>query len=471
MGCRYGSARPHHDIPLMVDLYKAGRLKLDELVTATYPLEGVRDRARRAARRQARPRRADLADCLTTPSSMPLPGELDDLAKGLELGPLGRRRRAGHAATCSTADVGPPGRRVRSRAGGGSRSRSTCAARTASRWASPPRRINPFLTPTSLNERDQAAPGIWEGTDEIVTMSTCAGTHIDALAHVVLRRAALQRRSRRRPSRASGGRDEARGREAAADRHPRRAARRGPREGRRRARRDRAGLRDHRRRPRRGGRGRARSTVEPGDVVLRPHRRDAPLPQPATRKRYAMGVECADAGPVGPLRRVDAPTTTSPARSPTATPTRSSRPSLRATGPTCLAVHMLHVRDMGLIQGQNWDFEELAGRLRGRRPDRPSCWSPHRSRSSAPPRRRCIPSPSNRPPSGQALGRNISPHVNFPPCPCVLIHNGRHGTVAGGGVRGQRFRGSTPAPTASRTACWATGRRPRTWHPRRWRVP
>jgi len=39
MGCRYGSARPQHDIPLMVSLYQAGRLKLDELVTATYPLE------------------------------------------------------------------------------------------------------------------------------------------------------------------------------------------------------------------------------------------------------------------------------------------------------------------------------------------------------------------------------------------------------------------------------------------------
>ncbi len=39
MGCRYGSARPAHDIPLMIDLYRAGRLKLDELVTATYPIE------------------------------------------------------------------------------------------------------------------------------------------------------------------------------------------------------------------------------------------------------------------------------------------------------------------------------------------------------------------------------------------------------------------------------------------------
>jgi Zn-dependent alcohol dehydrogenase len=39
MGCRYGSARPHHDIPLMIDLYLSGRLMLDELVSLTRPLE------------------------------------------------------------------------------------------------------------------------------------------------------------------------------------------------------------------------------------------------------------------------------------------------------------------------------------------------------------------------------------------------------------------------------------------------
>lgn len=38
LGNRYGSARPHHDIPLMVDLYQSGRLLLDELVTLTRPL-------------------------------------------------------------------------------------------------------------------------------------------------------------------------------------------------------------------------------------------------------------------------------------------------------------------------------------------------------------------------------------------------------------------------------------------------
>ena len=43
LGCRYGSSRPHHDIPLMVELYLSGQLMLDELVTETRPLEGFRE--------------------------------------------------------------------------------------------------------------------------------------------------------------------------------------------------------------------------------------------------------------------------------------------------------------------------------------------------------------------------------------------------------------------------------------------
>ena len=39
MGTRYGSARPQHDIPLLVHLYLEGKLMLDELVSQTYPLE------------------------------------------------------------------------------------------------------------------------------------------------------------------------------------------------------------------------------------------------------------------------------------------------------------------------------------------------------------------------------------------------------------------------------------------------
>ncbi len=43
LGCRYGSARPHHDIPLFVKLYQEGKLKLDELVSARFAPEQVQD--------------------------------------------------------------------------------------------------------------------------------------------------------------------------------------------------------------------------------------------------------------------------------------------------------------------------------------------------------------------------------------------------------------------------------------------
>lgn len=42
LGCRYGSSRPHHDVPLMVDLYERGQLLLDELVSLERPIEDFR---------------------------------------------------------------------------------------------------------------------------------------------------------------------------------------------------------------------------------------------------------------------------------------------------------------------------------------------------------------------------------------------------------------------------------------------
>ncbi|MFF1293299.1 MULTISPECIES: Zn-dependent alcohol dehydrogenase [unclassified Streptomyces] len=39
LGCRYGSSRPQRDIALYAELYRQGRLLLDELVTQTYPVE------------------------------------------------------------------------------------------------------------------------------------------------------------------------------------------------------------------------------------------------------------------------------------------------------------------------------------------------------------------------------------------------------------------------------------------------
>ncbi len=35
-------------------------------------------------------------------------------------------------------------------------------------------------------------------------------------------------------------------------------------------------------------------------------------------------------------------------------------PPTQADWSDCLAVHLLQIRDMGLLQGQNWDLEELA---------------------------------------------------------------------------------------------------------------
>jgi S-(hydroxymethyl)glutathione dehydrogenase/alcohol dehydrogenase len=40
-GSLFGSGDPFHDIPRMVELYQAGDLKLDELITSTYPLEQI----------------------------------------------------------------------------------------------------------------------------------------------------------------------------------------------------------------------------------------------------------------------------------------------------------------------------------------------------------------------------------------------------------------------------------------------
>lgn len=42
MGCRYGAAQPQRDVRRYIQLYRRGRLKLDELVSATYPLEDVK---------------------------------------------------------------------------------------------------------------------------------------------------------------------------------------------------------------------------------------------------------------------------------------------------------------------------------------------------------------------------------------------------------------------------------------------
>jgi S-(hydroxymethyl)glutathione dehydrogenase/alcohol dehydrogenase len=39
LGCRYGTARPRRDFPMLADLYLGGRLKIDELITQHYRLD------------------------------------------------------------------------------------------------------------------------------------------------------------------------------------------------------------------------------------------------------------------------------------------------------------------------------------------------------------------------------------------------------------------------------------------------
>jgi S-(hydroxymethyl)glutathione dehydrogenase/alcohol dehydrogenase len=42
-GCFMGTTNLSLDIPKLVELYQAGHLKLDELITARYPLEQIND--------------------------------------------------------------------------------------------------------------------------------------------------------------------------------------------------------------------------------------------------------------------------------------------------------------------------------------------------------------------------------------------------------------------------------------------
>jgi kynurenine formamidase len=201
----------------------------------------------------------------------------------------------------------------------------------------PARRYNPILTVTSLNERDQYAPGIWEGTDDVVFMSTCAGTHIDALCHV-----------------SYGGR--------LYNGYPTTAV-----------------------------------TAQYGASVLGAER----LPQIVTRGVLldiprVHGVECLDqidpgyavseddldaaaelarvevlagdvvlvrtgmmrhylsAGTVEWMHRHDV------AGAFTDTYAYEAFPPTQADWSDCLAVHLLQIRDMGMLQGQNWDLEALA---------------------------------------------------------------------------------------------------------------
>lgn len=219
----------------------------------------------------------------------------------------------------------------------------------------PARRFNPILTVTTLNERDKFAPGIWEGTDDMVTMSTCAGTHVDALCHisydgllynntpvsvVTASAGALKLGAEKLPDivtrgvlldlpRVKGvaGLDELDPGYAITGDDLDAAA-------------DAAGV-----------------TIQSGDVVLV---RTGEMRHYAAgdRQRYAVGDKFRLPGlslhSIEWMHRHDV------AGAFTDSYTYEAFPPTKPDWSDCLAVHMIHLRDMGLIQGQNWDLEELA---------------------------------------------------------------------------------------------------------------
>ena len=43
LGSKMGTSKPHFDIPAMVDLWRDGKLDLENMVSSTYPLENIND--------------------------------------------------------------------------------------------------------------------------------------------------------------------------------------------------------------------------------------------------------------------------------------------------------------------------------------------------------------------------------------------------------------------------------------------
>ena len=228
-------------------------------------------------------------------------------------------------------------------------------------------------------------------------MSTCAGTHIDALAHVVLRRAALQRLPDRRRSRPSTAPPS-----SGAEKLPPIVTR--------------GVLLDVARLKGVDG----LDEIDPGYAITADDLDAAAEPagspsspatccssaparcattRPATASATRCGVELQPARPVGAHRRSGSTTTTSPGCS-YDTYAYEAFPPSQPDWSDCLAVHLLQLRDMGLLQGQNWDLEDAGRRPAPRRAGATCCWSPPPSRSWGPPRPRSRPSPCSEPARG-----------------------------------------------------------------------
>lgn len=219
----------------------------------------------------------------------------------------------------------------------------------------PAKRLNPIVTFTSMNERDQFAPGIWAGSDDIVTMSTCAGTHIDALSHVSYD-GLLYNGVPTDTISANGGATR-----LGAERLPRIATRgilldlpllKGA-----------SGLDEVA--PGYSITGEdldaaaemAKVDIQSGDVVL-VRTGEMRHYRAGDRNRYALGVDYQLPGLSA--YSVEWMHTHDVAGAFVDSYAYEAFPPTQADWSDTLIVHMLQIRDMGLLQGQNWDFEDLA---------------------------------------------------------------------------------------------------------------
>ncbi len=217
----------------------------------------------------------------------------------------------------------------------------------------PAGRLNPILTFTSMNERDKMAPGIWAGTDDLVMMSTCAGTHVDALSHVSYDGRLYGDRPVSSISAATGATW------CGAEKLPDIATRGvlldipralgverldvGPFGQRRRPRR-----RARRRQPGRSNRA-MRSVSEPARSSGTRRASGTATPSGVDWQTTGLGVSAVEWFWSRDVAAVFCDNYT-----------YEVMPPETGNWDDLLAVHLLQIRDMGMIQGQNWDFEELA---------------------------------------------------------------------------------------------------------------
>lgn len=217
----------------------------------------------------------------------------------------------------------------------------------------PAGRFNPVLTPTSLNERDKFAPGIWEGTDDLFSMSTCAATHVDALSHVGYEGLLYGGRDQYATVKARTG-----AKELGASAIPPLVTR---------------GLLVDVPRLRGVDELDAGSAVtaddlsaalaaagvvpEPGDALC-VRTGDIRHYHAGDKRRYAVGVEWHTIG-LG-ASCIEWAHDHDVAAVFLDTYTYEVMPPESGNWDDFMVVHMLQVRDMGLLQGQNWDFEALA---------------------------------------------------------------------------------------------------------------